>query len=95
MPSLVVIENVGSQPAHLNISTTDGHAFSWQGEIKPGQRVLRTARFTADAFKITCRDVAGRAEYPDLGYVSRPSKWLITVKVDGCEDVFFDYRSFP
>lgn len=85
-PSVVVITNRGNQPATLSVRTERPGQFSWDGELRPGGRVVRFARFSDNSIRTTCRDADGERIHIG-GYVTNGAPQVVTIKVDGCANV--------
>ena len=92
--SLVVIENRGDEPTALSVDTANPGQFSWAGDLVPGQRVFRTARFSDNSFIAVCRNTDGihRARG---GYVTNGAPQLVTITVDGCDAIRIDVEMAP
>ena len=85
-PSVVVITNRGNQPASLSVRTETPGQFLWDGELRPGGRVIRFARFSDNSIRTTCRDAHGERIHID-GYVTHGAPQMVTVKIDGCANI--------
>lgn len=87
--SAVIIENVGEQDAEVAVDVVNANQFSWRGQLRPGERVVKLARFSDNSFLIMCKDTTG--EYAHTGgYVTNGMPQLVTIKVDGCTQVSTD-----
>ena len=87
--SAVIIKNVGNQDADVAVDVVNARQFSWRGRLRPGERVVKLARFTDNSFRITCRDAAGEHEHAG-GYVTNGVPQVATITVDGCANVSTD-----
>lgn len=87
--SAVIVENVGNQDADVAVDVVNARQFSWQGRLRPGERVVKLARFTDNSFRITCRDAAGEHLHAG-GYVTNGAPQVATITVDGCANVSID-----
>ncbi len=87
--SLVVIHNRSSGPLNLSVETTNRGQFTWQGELGPGERVIRVARFSDNSFVVVCRDEAG-IHRTRGGYVTNGLAQKVDIVANGCASVRID-----
>jgi hypothetical protein len=92
--SLVVIENRSGASLTLSVETTNASRFAWQGELGPGERVMRIARFSDNSFVVVCRDEAG-IHRTRGGYVTNGMPQRIDIVANGCSSVTIDVTTFP
>jgi hypothetical protein len=93
--SLIVIENRGETTLNLSVETTHAGDFSWTGELEPGQRILRTAKFTADGGVVaTCRDASG-VNRTTGGYVTPGWPHRVDVTAASCTAIRVDADQLP
>ena len=84
--SAVIIENVGDQDAEVAVDVVNARQFSWRGRLRPGERVVKLARFSDNSFRTTCRDASGEHAHAG-GYVTNGMPQVVTIKVNGCANV--------
>ena len=84
--SVVIIENGGEQDADMAVDVVNANQFSWRGRLRPGERVVRLARFSDNSFRIACRDADGEHAHTG-GYVTNGMPQVVTIKVNGCANV--------
>ncbi len=87
--SVVIIENVGNQDAEVAVDVVNGQQFSWRGRLRPGERVVKLARFTDNSFRIKCTDATGAHAHAG-GYVTNGGPQAVTIEVNSCADVSTD-----
>jgi len=87
--SAVIIENIGDQDAEVAVDVVNARQFSWRGRLRPGERVVKLARFSDNSFRITCRDAGGERAH-EGGYVTNGMPQVVTIKVNGCANVSTD-----
>lgn len=92
--SLVVIENRGGSAAELSVGTSNPGQFSWAGRLRPGERVIRTSRFSDNSFETVCRDETG-VHHSGGGYVTNGWPQRVDIVVDGCAAVSVDVEPLP
>ncbi len=84
--SAVIIENIGDQDAAVAVDVVNARQLSWRGRLRPGERVVKLARFSDNSFRIRCSDAAGEHAHAG-GYVTNGMPQVVTIKVDGCANV--------
>lgn len=84
--SAVIIENVGEQDAEVSVDVVNARQFSWRGRLRPGERVVKFARFSDNSFRTTCRNAAGEHAHAG-GYVTNGMPQVVTIQVKGCASV--------
>ena len=87
--SLVVIHNRSDAPLRLSVETTSAGQFAWEGELAPGERVVRVARFSDNSFLVVCRDEVG-VHRTRGGYVTNGMTQRVDVVAEGCASVRID-----
>jgi hypothetical protein len=87
--SAVIIENVGEKDAEMAVDVVNAQQFSWRGRLRPGERVVKLARFSDNSFRTTCRDASGEHAHAG-GYVTNGAPQVVTIRVDGCANVSTD-----
>ncbi|KQW79599.1 hypothetical protein [Brevundimonas sp. Root1279] len=93
--SLVIIENRGDAPVDLSIESTHAGDFAWSGSLAAKQRVIRTARFTADGGVVAvCRDVEA-IHRTTGGYVTTGWPHRVDVVASNCGSVRIDAARVP
>lgn len=93
--SLIIIENRGETSLTLSVETTHTGDFAWTGELGPGQRIIRTAEFTADGgVAAVCRD-AGGINRTTGGYVTPGWPHRVDVVATSCTAIRVDADQIP
>lgn len=93
--SLVIIDNRGETALTLEVETVPPGDFRWAGELKPGQRLFRIAKFTGDrGLRAVCRD--GDGVYRTTGgYVSAGWPHRVDVVASGCASIQIEADTLP
>ncbi|CAN7231693.1 hypothetical protein [Brevundimonas sp. LjRoot202] len=92
--SLIIIENRSNSAVELSIGMANPGQFSWAGRLRPGERVIRTSRFSDNSFVTACRDETG-VHQSEGGYVTNGWPQRIDIVVDGCPAVSVDVETLP
>lgn len=93
--SLVIIENRGEAPVALSVESTHAGDFAWSGSLGPKERLIRTARFTADGGVVAvCRDAEAIHRTTD-GRVTRGWPHRVDVVATSCGSVRIDAARVP
>ncbi len=86
--SLVMIHNRSGAPLTLSVATVPAGQFAWEGELGPGERIMRIARFTDNSFVVVCRDEAG-IHRTRGGYATNVAQ-RVDIVANGCASVRID-----
>ena len=93
-PSVVTLRNAGPEAVDLSVTTTNPSSYSWQGSLRPGEQVSRTATFGDNSFQIACRDSKARTRR-QIGYVTAGLAFVVTVTIKGCDNVTYADHTIP
>jgi len=92
--SLIIIENRSEAPLNLSVEMVNPGPFSWEGELAPKRRVIRTARLSDNSFVVVCRNPDGifrqRGGYVTSGMVQR-----IDIVATSCGSMRIDVQAIP
>ncbi|WP_439473193.1 hypothetical protein [Brevundimonas sp.] len=93
--SLVIIDNRGETPLTLEVETVPVGDFRWAGDLKPGQRLYRIAKFTGDgSIRAVCRD--GDGVYRSTGgHVSAGWPYRVDAVASGCASIQIEADRLP
>ncbi len=86
-PSVVVMRNVGDQPAQLVLTDADQTAQVWTGQLEPGRWKTVIVWFKGDgAPEVRCRDQTA-SNTANLGYVTQHLSIGAHIKINSCANV--------
>ncbi|WP_420479342.1 hypothetical protein [Brevundimonas sp. FT23028] len=93
--SLVILDNRSPATLALAVRSTTPGDFDWSGDLKPGRRVYRLARFTTDGgLRASCTDAEGVYRATG-GYVTSGWPYRVDVVAAGCGAIRIDADRLP
>ncbi len=93
-PSVVTLQNAGTEAVEISVRTTNPSSYSWHGALQPGEQVSNRATFSDNSFQVDCRDSKGH-RHSSHGYVTNGMSYSIDLTFNGCENVEYEERRFP
>ena len=91
-PSVIVLRNVGDQPARLVLADADHSTQMWSGELAPGGRKTAIIWFRHEGSpELRCRDITS-SNIASLDYVTGFMPIDVEIAIAGCEQIDTTYR---
>lgn len=86
-PSMIVIRNVGDQPAQLVLTDADHATRVWSGRLSPGRRKTVIVWFKHEGSpQLRCRDQTS-SNVAGLEYVTGYMQINTTITIAGCDHI--------